>query len=65
MKSSIPQLFEAFEVAIKALKKINDPLQRTEKDPEAYIQLGYIMHIAKEALQGIDRVLEGRKNDNL
>lgn len=35
-----------------ALEKIADPRKRDHKEPDAYTQLGCVMHIAQEALRG-------------
>jgi hypothetical protein len=36
----------------EALEKIADPRKRDHKEPDAYTELGCVMNIASEALQG-------------
>lgn len=40
-------------IAVEALEKIADPTKRDHKEPDAYTQLGCVMHIAEEALARI------------
>lgn len=55
-------------VAVEALEKVADPRKRDHKEPDAYTQLGCVMHIASEALsrirgKGTQDCQEGTKDE--
>ena len=48
------ELERKLEIAKKALEKISDPRKRDHREPDAYTELGCVMHIAEEALKEIE-----------
>lgn len=42
------------DMAVKTLEKIADPRKRDHKEPDAYTQLGCVMHMADETLEKIN-----------
>lgn len=45
--------YSAFQKCVDTLKKIADPRLRDHKEPDAYTQLGCVMHMAEETLREI------------
>lgn len=57
LQPDIARLILAVECAERALAKIEDPRLRDHKEPDAYTQLGCVMHMAGEARAEIKRLL--------